>query len=187
MGKPAFRGLMLAVFALNFGMSGLSTNFAVFTHARFGLDAAHNAILFSFLGVMAALTQGVLLRKLAPRLGEAKLAIYGAITFGAGFIVLAESRALWMLYVAVGLTALGFGLAGPALSGLVSRRAMAREQGVLLGTAQSVSSLTRVIGPVWAGLVFDKIGPSAPYWTGFVWTMLALWWSIQATRKAESE
>lgn len=185
MGKPAFRGLMLAVFALNFGMAGLQTNFAVFTHARFGLDAAHNAILFSFLGLMAALTQGVLLRKLAPAMGEAKLAIYGAVVFGLGFIVIAESSALWMLYAAVALTALGFGLAAPALSGLVSRRAMAGEQGVLLGTAQSVSSLTRVMGPVFAGLLFDRIGPAAPYWAGFGWTILAMWWSIQATRGSE--
>ena len=185
LGKPAYRGLMLAIFALSFGMAGLQTNFAVFTHERFGLDAAHNAILFSFLGVMAALTQGVLLRKLAPVMGEAKLAIYGAVAFGVGFIVIAVSSALWMLYLAVAFTALGFGLAGPALSGLVSRRAMAQEQGVLLGTAQSVSSLTRVIGPVWAGLLFDKIGPAAPYWAGLGWTMLALWWSVQATRKSD--
>lgn len=185
MNRPAFRGLMLAVFALNFAMAGLQTNFAVFTHVRFGLDAAHNAILFSFLGLMAALTQGVLLRKLAPRMGEARLAIYGAAVFGLGFIVIARSSALWMLYVAVGLTALGFGLSGPALSGLVSRRALAREQGLLLGTAQSVSSLTRVIGPVWAGMLFDGLGPPAPYWAGFVWTILALWWSMEATRGSE--
>jgi len=176
---------MLATFALSFGMSGLQTNFAVFTHARFGLDAAHNALLFSFLGVMAALTQGLLLRKLAPRLGEAKLVIYGSVIFGIGFVIIAESSALWMLYLAVGFTALGFGLAGPALTGLISRRAMAKEQGVLLGTAQSVGSLTRVIGPVWAGLLFDKIGPAAPYWAGLAWTVLALWWSIQATRTSE--
>lgn len=185
LGKPAYRGLMLATFAMSFGMAGLQTNFAVFTHARFGLDAAHNALLFSFLGVMAALTQGLLLRKLAPRMGEAKLAIYGAVAFGVGFIVIAESSALWMLYVAVAFTALGFGLAGPALTGLVSRRALAKEQGVLLGTAQSVGSLTRVIGPVWAGLLFDKIGPAAPYWAGLGWTVLGLWWSVLATRTSE--
>ena len=90
-----------------------------------------------------------------------------------------------MLYVAVAFTALGFGLAGPALSGLVSRRAMAQEQGVLLGTAQSVSSLTRVLGPVWAGFMFDRISPAAPYWAGLGWTALALWWAIQATRGSE--
>jgi multidrug resistance protein len=187
LGRAKFRELMLATFALNFGMAGLQTNFAVFTHARFGLDAAHNAILYSYLGVMATLTQGLLLRKLAPRWGEARLAVWGAIVFGGGFVVLAASGAVWMLYGSVTLTALGFGLAGPALSGLVSRRAEAGEQGVLLGTAQSVASLTRVIGPVWAGAVFDRVGTGAPYWTGAAWCALAAVWSFHATRSgAES-
>lgn len=186
MRRPEFRGLMLAVFALNFGMAGLQTNFAVFTHARFGLDAAHNAILFAWLGVMATLTQGVLLRKLVPRFGEASLTIWGAVLFGIGFIAVAEAGAVWMLYLSVTFTALGFGLAGPALSGLISRRATSREQGTLLGTAQSVASLTRVVGPVWAGALFDHIAPPAPYWSGLLWTALALWWSIRASREVHS-
>jgi len=183
MARPDFREIMFAVFALNFGMAGLQTNFAVFTHARFGLDAAYNAILFSYLGVVAALTQGVLLRKLAPKTGEARLSIYGALIFGAGFLVLAASWSVWMLYLSISLTALGFGLAGPALTGLVSRRALSQEQGVLLGTAQSIASLTRIIAPVWAGAIFDHIGTGAPYWTGAVWSVLAAIWAWHATRQ----
>lgn len=183
MRRADFRELMLAVFALNFGMASVQTNFAVFTHARFGLDAAHNAILFAYLGLMATLTQGVLLRKLAARAGEARLAIFGALAFAAGFLFLALSWAVWVLYLSVTFTALGYGLAGPALTGLVSRRAQPQEQGTLLGTAQSVSSVTRVVGPVWAGAVFDYLGSGAPYWTGAVWSILAAVWSFHATRQ----
>ncbi len=182
LGRMQFRELLMAVFALNFGMAGLQTNFAVFTHARFGLDAAHNAILFAYLGVMAALTQGVLLRKLSREVGEAQLAIGGALAFGVGFAVLAMSSAVWMLYLSVTFTALGFGLAAPALTGLVSMRATPQEQGTLLGTAQSVASLTRVVGPVWAGLLFDRIGTGAPYWSGAAWSLLAMVWSYHASR-----
>ena len=77
---------------------------------------------------MAALTQGAVATGAAD--GEAKLAIYGAVVFGLGFIVIAESL-LWMLY-AVALTALGFGRRGRRFQ-LVSRRAMAREQGCRWG------------------------------------------------------
>ncbi|MBI4889291.1 MAG: MFS transporter [Acidobacteria bacterium] len=180
--RPQFRELMLAVFALNFGMAGLQTNFAVFTHARFGLDAAANAMLFAFLGVVAALTQGVLLRKLAAGVGEMRLAVSGALAFGVGFATLALSGSLASVYAAVAMTALGFGLAGPALTGLVSRRAAVDQQGAILGTAQSVASLTRVIGPVWAGAVFDHIGPAAPYWTGAFFSVLAAFWAFHAAR-----
>lgn len=180
--RVGFRELMLAAFALNFGMAGLQTNFAVFTHVRFGLDASHNAVLFAFLGVMAALTQGVLLRRLAPRLGEGRLTVGGSLLLALGYIVLAMSGAVWMLYASVVLTALGFGLAGPSLSSLVSRRATPREQGVLMGTMQSVASFTRVVGPVWAGAAFDHIGQGAPYWTGAVCAVMAMVWCIHAMR-----
>lgn len=180
--RVGFRELMLAAFALNFGMAGLQTNFAVFTHVRFGLDAAHNAILFAFLGLMAALTQGVLLRKLAPAFGEGRLTAAGSAVLGVGYIVLALSGAVWMLYASVVLTALGFGLAGPSLSSMVSQRATPREQGLLMGTLQSVASFTRVIGPVWAGAAFDHIGQGSPYWTGAIFAALAMIWSLDTMR-----
>ncbi|WP_321477104.1 MFS transporter [uncultured Paludibaculum sp.] len=182
--RVGFRELMLATFAMNFGMAGLQTNFAVFTHVRFGLDASHNAILFAFLGLMAALTQGLLLRKLAPSLGEGRLAVGGSLLLGLGFVVLALSNAIWMLYACLVLTALGFGLAGPSLSSLVSHKATPREQGVLLGTMQSVASFTRVVGPVWAGLSFDHLGQGAPYWTGAVCAGLSMMWAIHSMRES---
>jgi MFS family permease len=184
--RPPFRELMLATFALNFAMAGLQTNFPVFTHARFGLDATGNAILFSYLGLMAALTQGFLLRVLTRHVSEAALAVRGAALFAAGFAAAAAARAVWMLYPSIALSALGYGLAAPALAGLISRRAGEQEQGVLLGTAQSASSLTRVAGPVWAGAVFDHLGQGAPYWSGALFSLLAAWWAWHTTHAREA-
>ncbi|MCS7042761.1 MAG: MFS transporter [Bryobacteraceae bacterium] len=178
--RSAFRELILATFALNFAMAGLQTNFPVFTHARFGLDASGNAFLFAFLGLMAALTQGYLLRRLTKRTSEGRLAVAGSALFAAGFAVAAGSRAVWMLYASVALSALGYGLAGPALAGILSSRAGADEQGALLGTAQSAASLTRIIGPVWAGAVFDHVGQGAPYWSGAFFSLAAAWWAWRA-------
>lgn len=183
LGRPAFRELILATFALNFAMAGLQTNFPVFTHARFGLDASGNAVLFAFLGLMAAVTQGYLLRRLTRRTSEARLAVAGSVLFAAGFAAAAAAGAVWMLYVSVALSALGYGLAGPALTGVISRRAGADEQGALLGTAQSASSLTRIIGPVWAGAIFDHLGAGAPYWSGAVFSLAAGVWAWRAAHQ----
>jgi predicted MFS family arabinose efflux permease len=48
------------------------------------------------------------------------------------------------------------------------------EQGMILGTSQSLNSLTRIFGPVWAGLAFDYVGPGAPYWTAAVVVLAAM-------------
>ncbi|MBL0159231.1 MAG: hypothetical protein IPP47_19285, partial [Bryobacterales bacterium] len=70
---------------------------------------------------------GLLLRKLAPRLGEANLVIYGAVIFGIGFVIIAESSALWMLLFGGGLHSTGLRLFGrAALTGLISRAVASR-------------------------------------------------------------
>ena len=62
--RPELRPFLFALFALNFALSGLQTNFAVFTLTRFGLGPEQNAVIFSFLGIVAALMQGVVMRRL---------------------------------------------------------------------------------------------------------------------------
>ena len=42
---------------MNFAMSELQSNFAVFTHARFGLGPQGNAMLFTLVGVIGILVQ----------------------------------------------------------------------------------------------------------------------------------
>ena len=42
----------------------------------------------------------------------------------------------------------------------------------------SLTSLTYVFGPLWAGVTYDYVMPSAPYWTGAI--LLALTWLLLA-------
>ena len=118
------------------------------------------------IGIISAIIQGGLIRRLVPRFGEPTLAIFGPVLLGLGFLVvacagLAES---WSLVI-VGclLMPLGFGLNNPALSGLISRATPAEKQGAYLGLNQSTSSLARMCGPPIAGLIFYQFGPSSPF------------------------
>ncbi len=172
--RPGLRKLFLAIFAWGFAMSGLRSNFAVFTLVRFGLGPKGNATLFTFLGVVAAVMQGVVIRRVSGRIRDQRLAVFGLGTMALGFALIAASPALWVLYAAIAFTAIGSGLANPTITGVVSRAAPAAEQGAVLGAAQSLQSLTQIVGPAWAGAAFDLIGPSAPYWSGAVWILGAL-------------
>lgn len=172
--RPEMRTLLLALFFLNFAFAGLQTNFSNFTMERFQFTADQNAWVFAFIGVMAAVMQGGVVRRLIPLFGESKLALSGFGLFTAGFLLLAASWIPWWVYPAVGLIAIGSSFTNPTLNGMVSRRAGPSEQGSILGTTQSVLSLTRVFGPLWAGMVFDHFGSGAPYWTGAAFIALAL-------------
>lgn len=164
--KEQLRPLLLGVFLLNFAFAGLQSNFAVFTDVRFGYGPSDNAWIFAFLGLMAVFVQGFLIRRLLPRFGEARLALVGLAIMTVAYAAIAFATQAWMMFPIVGFLALGSGLVTPSLTGLISRRVSAQEQGSTLGGTQALTSLTMVLGPMSAGLVFDAIGAAAPYVSG---------------------
>jgi DHA1 family tetracycline resistance protein-like MFS transporter len=42
------------------------------------------------------------------------------------------------------------------------------EQGALMGVTTALGSLMSLLGPLWAGAVYDGVMPGAPYWMGAV-------------------
>jgi MFS family permease len=172
--QPALRLLMLAVFAQGFAGAELRTNFAVFTAGRFHLGPSENALLFSFIGVMGLLVQGVLLRHLTSSHSERSLAVTGLVIMIVGYFAVAFVPTVPLLYAALALIATGGGLATPTLTGLVSLNVGQSEQGAALGAVQSLQSLSLIVGPVWAGAFFDHVGMGSPYWTAALWVLLAL-------------
>jgi MFS transporter, DHA1 family, tetracycline resistance protein len=174
LGMGAIRGLLLVVFLLNLSFAGLLTNFPLFSNARFGWDASANAFFFAFVGVCAVLTQGVLIGRLQPRLGEERLLLGGLSLMAINLGLMALVPLGPLLYPVVGALAVGTGLAIPALTSLISRRVSGRVQGKVMGGLQATLSLTLILGPVVAGLAFDHLGTPAPYWIGALLAALAL-------------
>lgn len=166
--------LLLAVFLLNLSFAGLLTNFPLFSGVRFGWGATENAFFFAFVGVCAVLTQGILVGRLQKRFGETRLAFGGLAVTALSLALVGVSSSGWMLYPTVGALAVGAGLAIPALTALLSRRAPAEEQGRLMGGVQAVLSLALISGPLMAGAAFDDLGVPAPYFIGAVLAALAL-------------
>lgn len=184
LGMESIRELLLVVFLLNLSFAGLLTNFPLFSGARFGWGATANAFFFAFVGVCAVLTQGMLLGRLQPRFGEARLLFGGLalMAFGLGLTTLVPFGAL--LYPVVGALAVGAGLAIPSLAAMISRRVSGREQGTVMGGQQAVLSLALILGPAIAGLAFERVGIPAPYWIGSLLAMLALLTAAVASRPA---
>jgi MFS family permease len=165
-GRAHIRPLLIGALLLNIAFAGLQSNFAVFSNVRFGYGPFEIAFLFAFIGAIAVVVQGFLIRHLVARFGEARLAITGLALMTASFALIVVVPAAWMLYPAVGLLAVGSGMATPSINSLISRRVAPQEQGSVLGGVQALTSLTMVIGPLFAGGMFDAFGPTAPYLAG---------------------
>jgi MFS family permease len=106
--------------------------------------------------------------------GEARLALAGLATMAVGLAAVAGAAQSWMLYPLVGCMALGSGLAIPSLGSLVSRGAGAARQGATMGGMQALLSLTLILGPAIAGLLYDWVAPGGPYLCGGLLSAAAL-------------
>jgi MFS family permease len=168
------RQLIYGTILFNFAFAGLQSNFAVYSDDRFGFTATDNAFVFASIGLVAVITQGWLIRKIMPRFGEARLALVGLALMSVSFLMVALAPAGGFLYVATSLLAFGSGLSSPSITSMISRRVSPQEQGVTLGGVQALTSLTMVIGPLFAGYVFAAVGPAAPYEIGAALIVVAL-------------
>ncbi|MFO0906128.1 MAG: MFS transporter [Pirellulales bacterium] len=121
---------------------------------------------FAYLGFALTLAQGFLVRRLADKVSEGKLATGGSIVALIGFLLLAGAAAnesFNLLLVGMTVEVIGFAFVNPSLQSLLSRRSRSDEQGGILGLGQSVMSLARILGPVCGIRLFSQIS-SAPYY-----------------------
>lgn len=159
-------------FLVAFGAIEFTLTF--FCKDRFQFTPTDNGIMFVFVGLTIAFVQGGLVRRMAPRLGERKLASVGLVLTAPSFVVVAFSPTVSVLYIGLFLMAAGSAFVMPCLSSLVSRYSPEDAQGLALGTFRSLGSLSRAIGPALGGLLYWLLGSSAPYIAGTVFLGLPL-------------
>ncbi len=160
--------VFLAMFVYNIAFTGWQSNISLFTLTRFHWGPQQNAVLFTVVGIATAIVQGGIVRRLAKAYPDQTNATAGLALQTVAYLVVAFAHTVVPLYIGSVLTSVGVGVAMPMLQAIVSTSVSDQEQGLMLGTTQSVSALTRVIGPLLAGLLFDAFGPNAPYWSGAV-------------------
>jgi len=162
--RPEIGALMLLSFVTTTAFANFESTFAQFLSLRLNAVPSTVAWFFVFVGVCSAIVQGGLVRRLAPRFGEARLVMAGCVLLIAGFLLLRLGTTAPRLLAAIAVIALGIGLTTPTLSSLVSRRTAATEQGEVLGAYQSMASLGRVFGPFAGENLYLRVGADAPHW-----------------------
>ena len=143
--------------------SGFEATFALLAENRFRLTEAGVASVFVCIGVFFVVVQGGAIRPLGAKLGVSGSISGGLICTAAGLVVLAFATTWWVLVPALMLLSFGQALTVPNFTALVSNGASPHQRGEALGFQQSGSALARVVGPAIAGVLFHRVGISAPY------------------------
>ena len=183
--QPHLPMVLLVYFLVVTSFASFEAMFALYTERRFGFTAATIGYMFAWVGVVLATVQGLLVGRVVKRLGEQVLIPAAILVLAIALGLVPFAGSVPVLAAACGLLACGMGFNSPSLLSAISRLADPRDQGSTLGVSQSLGSLARIIGPLWGGWVFDRLGIRYPFYTAAALMLVACVLSLAAFSRVE--
>ena len=167
--RPALRPLLLQFLFYMLSFTMFISGFALFAERRYTWNGQpfgprEIGYVFAFVGFLGIILQGLLIGRLVKRFGETKLAAMGFASLVVSYFVLGATMSMVLLILVAIVSGFGNGVLRPALTSLVTHQAGPREQGVVLGITQALTSIAAIIAPFGAGLLIEHNYLSAWAW-----------------------
>lgn len=180
---PVVGALIIMFLVSTLAFAKLEVVFSLYAKDVYALTLEQIYGLFVFLGVVMALVQGWLIRRLVNYIPETWLLIGGSLLLALGLAAfpLVEGPGVG-LFVILALLAFGQGLAQPSVMGLVSRHSHRERQGRAMGTLHAAGSLARIIGPVAGGMLYNA-SAGAPFYAAGGLMLAAVGWAVLTRRR----
>ncbi len=187
---PSIALLLAASFICILSFSNLESTMSLLLKnetGAFRFEFHQVLLVFTYVGLVLSLAQGLVVRRLSKRVSENILAPCGMLVSIGGFVLLAWASgqgSLPLLLAAILVEVVGFAFMTPSLNALISRRSDPAAQGGIMGIAQSVSSLARIAGPIFGIRLFYE-SARLPFWAAAVLMTFALVLVVIAVRAGE--
>lgn len=159
--RPELGALLWQFFFFAFFFSLSMSGFALFAQRRYQwhghpVGAREVGFVFMYVGFLGVILQGGLIGRLVKWLGERAL-----VWTGFGVASVAAAGMAWTFTIPQLLLdntfgSYGSGVLRPALTSLITQKAGRREQGVVLGLTQSLTSVSAIVAPIIAGSLIDR-------------------------------
>jgi DHA1 family tetracycline resistance protein-like MFS transporter len=149
---------------------------SIYTKDIFHWNPTGIGIMLFFVGLIDIISQGFLVRKLIPKLGEVKLSIIGLVMIVIGVAIAAITSiyvSAVIFYIGYIILNVGDGLLEPSISGLIANSVGPTEQGKVQGGYQSVQAIARILGPLFAAGIYGYFR-GLPYIGALVLFVIAL-------------
>jgi DHA1 family multidrug resistance protein-like MFS transporter len=173
--------LLLMVTLFSFALTNFEAVFGLYALEKYGYGPERVGTILMVVAVVSTVGKGALTGPTTKRWGEAAVIKASALAGSVGFLVLLLADSYPTILLATGFFILSKTLLRPAAFALVSKRA-AGGQGAAMGLSNSFMSLGRIVGPVWAGFIFD-VNVDYPYLSGslimFIGFLASLLWIRQ--------
>lgn len=155
-------GLSISYFISSIAHQVYPSIWVLYTSYRYGWGTKQTGLSLALVGLMAAIVQGGLTRKIIPKIGERRAAVGGLIIMAIALTGYGLAPQGWMIYGIIVFGSLS-GIAVPAIQGMISRTVSDNEQGGIQGSLTSLQSVAGAIGPLFATGIFGYfISTNAP-------------------------
>jgi DHA1 family multidrug resistance protein-like MFS transporter len=173
--------LFFLAFLLSFGMTSFEGIFGLYALNKFDYGPGEVGTVMVVIGLVSAAAQALLTGPLTKRWGEAAVIRASLLGVSAGFLIMLLARSFASVLLTTGLFILAVALLRPAVTALISKQTTGG-QGAAMGLANACSSLGRMVGPIWAGFLFD-LSYNLPFVSGaailFAGFLISLRWVKQ--------
>jgi DHA1 family tetracycline resistance protein-like MFS transporter len=183
---PELAGLACALFLHYLAHESLPTMWVIYTDYRYHWGPRLTGLVLAAIGIGSSIVSAALISLAIKRLGELRTLFTGLIFGMLGFAVYAAAPTTLIFIIGCPLVSL-WGLAGPAMQGLMSRRVGPSEQGQLQGVNTSLFGVAGMVAP----LAFTQIFsisipgfPGAPFWLASLLlaaSFATVWFVFRAT------
>jgi DHA1 family multidrug resistance protein-like MFS transporter len=162
-GSP-IRFLLFLAFLATFGTSNFESVFGLYALKKLAYGPEQVGAILTVVGVVALAGRGLLTGWVTRHWGEPAVIKASLLGIAGGFGLLLLARTYPAVLLTTGLLAFTMTFLRPSIHSLTSQRA-ASGQGAAMGLSNSFVSLGRMVGPLWAGGLFD-LYPDLPYLSG---------------------
>ncbi|MBU5688180.1 MAG: MFS transporter [Candidatus Aenigmarchaeota archaeon] len=146
-----------------FGLSTamMQSTFALYNQKVLGFRERENGLIFAYIGIVSVFMQLYVIRKLEKKYTDDQLVKIGLFVGSLGFLLisLVYFSTYKILLFSLGLTLSGFGMGlfNPTIRAILTKKV--KNYGKYLGLLSSYISLTMIIGPIFAGNLFELLKP----------------------------
>lgn len=179
--------LLFMVFLASFGLANFEAVFGLYALEKFEYGPERVGMILTVVGLVSTIGK-IFTGTLTRRWGDAPIIKVSLLTGSVGFLVLLLANTYPTILLATGFFILSKTFLRPAVLSLTSKQATVG-QGVAMGLSNSFMSLGRIVGPIWAGFVFD-MNFNYPYLSGsvilFIGFLISLIWVSQERKGTTS-
>lgn len=159
--RDDIRGLVVAFALMTCAQMMLQSTWVLYTSFRFNWSTGQNGLALFCVGMAAAVVQAGLLGVFMRVFGEVRLTLIGLASGCITYLLYGLATQGWMMYLFICCNLLSFA-AGPALQGIISKSTPANEQGELMGSLQSISSLGAILMPLLGSFMLGQVSHLPP-------------------------